>query len=57
MGQDPLDLIRLLDGNADAQRVDRGLDQDTLLIVTADDHRVEKNFLGCSIIDREEREC
>lgn len=57
MGQDPLDLIRLLNGNAETQRVDRSLDQNTLLVVTADDHRVEKNFLGCSTIDRVERKC
>jgi hypothetical protein len=45
VSQDPLDIIRLFDCDADAQRVDGRLNQDTLLGVAADDERVEKNFL------------
>lgn len=48
VGEDALDFIGLLNGDADTQGVDRGLDQDTLLVVAADHNRVEQDFLGCS---------
>lgn len=50
VGQDLFNLIRLLDRNADTQRVHRGFDQDLFLVVTANDHRVQHDFLRCAVV-------
>jgi len=44
MAQNLLDLICLLDSDADSDRVDGALDQNLLLVVAADDHRLEEQL-------------
>lgn len=44
MAQDLLNLIGLLDSDADSDRVDGALDQNFLFVVTADDHRLEEQL-------------
>lgn len=46
VAQDLLDLVRLFDGDADPHRVDGALDQDFLLIVAADHHRLQKQLFA-----------
>ena len=46
--QDALNLIRLLDRNGYADRVDRGFDEDAFGFVPGDDERVEEDFDGCA---------
>lgn len=42
--QDMLNLVCLLDSDADADAVDAGLDEDALVLIAGDGQRVEKNF-------------
>ena len=42
--QDVLDLICLLYPNADADTVDAGLDEDTLVLIARDGQRVQEDF-------------
>ena len=42
----------LLDSNADAKRVDGALDQDTLVLVAADDDWLQKDLLAPAIVGR-----
>lgn len=44
MAQDLLNLVCLLDSNADSDRVDGALDQNLLLVIAADDYRLEKQL-------------
>lgn len=47
--QDALNLIRLLDRNGYADRVDRRFDEDAFGFVTGDDERVEEDFYRCAV--------
>lgn len=44
MDQDVLDLVGLLDLDADADAVDAGLDEDPLVLVAGNGQRCEKNL-------------
>ena len=46
MAQDGLDLVGLLDADADAGRVDRGLDQTLLGLIARDLDRIQQQFLA-----------
>ena len=46
MAEDLLDLVGLLDGDADANRVDGRLDEHSLLLVTRNGDRREQKFLA-----------
>jgi hypothetical protein len=46
--QDPLNLIRLLDGDGYSDRVDGWFDEDAFGFVSGDDEWVEEDFDGCS---------
>ena len=42
--QDVFDLVCLLDPDADADAVDTGLDEDTLVLIAGDGQRVQEDF-------------
>jgi len=44
LAEDLFDLVGLLDGNADAQRVDRALEQNAFVLITADDDWGKQQF-------------
>jgi hypothetical protein len=46
--QDPLNLIRLLDGDGYSDRVDGWFDEDAFGFVSGDDEWVEEDFDGCA---------
>ena len=45
MAEELFDVVGLLDGDGDADGVDGGLDEDALLLVPGDDHRVQQRLL------------
>lgn len=51
VAQDLLDLVGLLDGDADPDRVDRRFDQDAFLLVARNDHRRQQQLLAGPHLD------
>lgn len=45
VAKDLLDLISLFDSNADSDRIDGSFDQNLLLVITADHHRLKQQLL------------
>jgi len=51
LGKDGIELIKLLQADADANAVHGSLDEDTLLLVTSDNNRVAKQLLAHLALD------
>lgn len=49
MTQYTLQLVSLLDLNAHTDGVDRGLDENALVLIARDGQRVEEDFLGSTV--------